>query len=68
MPFTHGGVSYAKGERFPYKGLGIIDFDLRGLWMAERIEFSDKPYIPTDAELERLTAPAGKAKQQPARR
>lgn len=61
MPFVHCGTQYAKGERFPYKGLGIIDFELRGLWMGERIEFGDQPYTPSDAELERLTAPKVKA-------
>lgn len=44
QPFTFAGVKYAKGERFPYRDLGIIDFDLRGLWLAERIEFGDDAY------------------------
>lgn len=43
MPFTFAGVKYAKGTPFPYRDLGIIDFDLRGLWLAERIEFTGKP-------------------------
>ena len=44
MPFTYAGTRYAKGERFPYRDLGVIDYDLRGLWAAERIEFVPKPY------------------------
>jgi len=43
-PFTFAGVKYAKGERFPYRDLKVIDFDLRGLWLAERIEFVDRPH------------------------
>lgn len=67
-PFTYSGVKYSKGERFPYKGLGVIDFDLRGLWMAELIEFGDKPYAPSDAELDAMTAPTAKAKPAQPRR
>lgn len=45
VPFTLGGVKYARGERFPYLDLGIIEFDLRGLWAAERIEFTGSTYV-----------------------
>lgn len=73
--FAFAGSRYAKAQPFPYKGLGVIEFDLRGLWLADLIEFTGKPYgvagstEHSDAELERLTAPAGKqapAKQQAA--
>lgn len=75
--FTFSGVRYAKGRAFPYKELGIIEFDARGLWRAELIEFTGKPYVVasakelSDADLERLTAPAAKpavGKQAAARR
>lgn len=71
--FTYSGVRYAKGQRFPYKDLGVIEFDLRGLWLADLVEFGARAAEPSDADLERLTAPAAKpapAKQQaaPARR
>jgi hypothetical protein len=57
MAFTYAGVSYARGDRFPYRALGIIELDLRGLWGAGRVEFTAQPCEPSDAELERLTAP-----------
>lgn len=44
MPFTSAGMKYAKGDRYPYRDLGIIEFDLRGLWAAERIEFIGTAY------------------------
>jgi len=65
--FTFAGVKYARGDRFPYRDLGIIDFDLRGLWFAERIEFGDKPYEPSESELEKLTAPARPSNAPPAK-
>lgn len=58
MAFAYAGVNYARGDRFPYRALGIIDLDLRGLWGAGRIEFTAQPCEPSDAELERMTAPA----------
>lgn len=64
MAFAYAGVNYARGDRFPYRALGIIDLDLRGLWGAGRIEFTAQPCEPCDAELERLTAP--KQSKQPA--
>ena len=63
--FTHSGVQYAKGRSFPYREIGVIEFDLRGLWLADLVEFPGRPYAvaaksadPSDDELERLTAPA----------
>lgn len=44
QPFTFAGVKYAVGERFPYRDLGVIDFDLGGLWRADLVEFRDEPY------------------------
>jgi hypothetical protein len=61
QPFTYAGVAYAKGDRFPYRDLGIIDFDLRGLWSADRIGFLDKPYAAASTQ---PTAPAAKNQQQ----
>jgi hypothetical protein len=43
--FTYAGAKFAKGDRFPYRDIGVIEFDLKGLWQAERIEFVGKPYV-----------------------
>ena len=48
-PFTYLGKTVAKGKPFMYRELGIIDLDLHGLWRAEKIEFTGKPY-PTAPE------------------
>jgi hypothetical protein len=70
MAFTYAGTSYARGDRFPYRAFGVIELDLRGLWGAGRIEFTAQPYEPSDAELERMTAPTRPATKpaQPPRR
>lgn len=40
-PFAHDGKTYARGDAFPYRKLGMIDHNLRGLWLAGLIEFPD---------------------------
>lgn len=63
MGFAYMGTNYARGDRFPYHALGIIELDLRGLWGSGRIEFTAQPYEPSDAEFERLTASPKQGKQ-----
>ncbi len=67
---VYGGKRYASGELFDRKTLGVSDGDLWDLWVMGRIDAIAQPYEPSDAELERMTAPArptAKAAQPPRR-
>lgn len=44
-PFRYAGVEYDKGEEFPHRDLGIIEHELRGLWLADLIDFVDEQQI-----------------------
>lgn len=63
--FTMGTKTYEPGEPVSAEHRAqLTDRQLVTFWQQGLID----TVMPTDAELERLTAPAGKAKQQPARR
>jgi len=38
--FTFAGKKYDAGAVFPYEALGVIEHDVRGLWLADLVEFS----------------------------
>jgi len=66
-PFTSAGVKYGKSERYPYRDLGVIDFDLRGLWGADLIEFTDEAYRAAPPAT-KATKPSQNPLLQPPRR
>ena len=60
--FVHAGVRCQKGDPFPYRDLKLTDLALRGLWMANLIDFvvsSARPPVPAPAPIKQQnTAPA----------
>lgn len=44
--FIHAGVQCKRGESFPYRDLKLTDLALRGLWMANLIDFVVTPARP----------------------
>lgn len=68
--FTFAGHPYKAGESFPHQALGVVPFDLAGMWRAGLIRFveprapvSADPDALSEAELEVMTAPARPAPQ-----
>lgn len=66
-PFKFNGVDYAVGDHFPHKELGpnggpMIELDLRGLWMADAINFVDPTEVSAGNPVK--VAKKAKAKQQ----
>jgi hypothetical protein len=60
--FIHAGVQCRKGELFPHRELKLTDLALRGLWMANLIDF----VVPTPRPS--ATAPVKQQNTIPARR
>lgn len=57
--FVFAGRTFSVGDEFPHAVFKLDRTALGGLWQTGRIRFVDTPPTLTDAELERLTAPAG---------
>lgn len=39
--FVHAGKKCNAGELFPYDTLGLSEHEVKGLWLADHIEFPD---------------------------
>lgn len=59
--FTHSGTRYELGDHFPHEELGCIEFELKGLWLADLIDFQPRP-----AQVAAPEAPPVKPKREKA--
>ena len=56
--FSYDGRTYKVGDVFPHVALGVIPLSLKGLWMTQRIRFSDQPASRPKAISPKATQPA----------
>lgn len=55
-PFEYGGRDFREGEAFPWRDLGLVEYQRRLLWVANKIDVTT---APTPAA---LAPPPAKAK------
>lgn len=42
-PFEYGGRDFVEGETFPWRDLGLVEYQRRTLWIANKIGVVDAP-------------------------
>lgn len=42
-PFEYGGRNFAEGEAFPWRDMGLVEYQRRTLWIANKIGVVDVP-------------------------
>jgi len=57
QPFTHDGVEFKPGDTFPYEQLGLLEYQVRGLWASSLIGFvAESAVTPPKAKLSKRRA------------
>jgi len=63
-PFEWNGRDFREGEVFPWRELGLVEYQRRTLWVANKIGVAEAPAAPVP-EPEPVPAPASPAPPPP---